>query len=535
MVVLAVLLVAVRWGDRARSLFTWDAHTFAIALEDYNVRGLHPHAPGYPLYVALGKLATFVWPDANDAYVALSLAFTAAACAMLYGLSRAVANRAVALASLSLLLAAPLVYVHSVTATVYTADMACSLAVAWAAWACHHDPTRRRALALAVLFAIAVGIRPSIILFLLPVVAWGALRPPWSLREQSGRLLPAAVAGAAVALAWFIPMTQASGGLAGWRQANSLQTDFVVFGHTAFSDGLPILKDNVARLVLFLRWELLWVVPALVGAVVFGWAFARRTSLAALPQTAAAQQKDPRRTRAAFLALWALPSLLFYALIFDGWNDGPSGYALVVLPVLLLAAVLAVGPTVAAVVRRAPSAAVVLASLLVLVPAVGLASHAHDIQDLDYKAHDAWVEAWSHLPEAFPPTNSSIVAWWQFAHVWYAFPAYTSYDYRPAAQGPGETPDFLLIQEAKGRKASPDWYDEIAAHKTAGPHPLANGTKHLVLFDFQLAGENGGPRQVRPEIPVREAFLPSGWRVLVVDTTPDRPLLEDYFTMEGTA
>jgi hypothetical protein len=119
--------------------------------------------------------------------------------------------------------------------------------------------------------------------------------------------------------------------------------------------------------------------------------------------------------------------------------------------------------------------------------------------------------------------------------VWYNFPAYTTYDYRPPAQGPGEVPDFLLVQEAKGRKATPDWYDEVAARKTAGPHTLPEGTKHLVLFDFQLAGENGGPRQVKADVPVREAFLPNGWRVLVVDTVPGRPLLEDYFTLDGKA
>jgi hypothetical protein len=62
---------------------------------------------------------------------------------------------------------------------------------------------------------------------------------------------------------------------------------------------------------------------------------------------------------------------------------------------------------------------------------------------------------------------------------------------------------------------------------------LANGTKHLVLFDFQLAGENGGTRLVRPEHPVREAFLPNGWRVLVVDTVPGQETLEDYFLLRG--
>lgn len=531
--VAAVALLAVvalaRWPDRARHLLSWDAHTFAIALEDYDVRGLHPHAPGYPLYVALGRAANLALPDHNEALVALSLAFTVLALALAWRLALHVADRAVAVAATTMLLFAPLVHVHSLTANVYTADLACSLAVALASWRAHEAPTRKRLLVLGGVFALAVGVRPSILMFLAPVAAWGALRPPWGPRVQARRLWPAAVLAAAIALAWFLPMTAQSGGVAGWREANALQSSQVVFGSAAvWNSGWPGVEANVARLLLFLRWELRWALPALAALALVALALRRHSPARAGP-------RPELGGTLAFLALWAVPATLFYALVFSGWNEGPSGYALVALPAYLLAGATAGRRALACLATRGRAVAAAAGVLALAIPAAGLASHAHDVRDVQYHEHDAWVEAWSGLPAAFPPSNSSIVAFYEFAHVWYAFPEYTSYNYRPPARGPGETPDFLLIQEAKGRRATPDWYDSIAERRTAGPHPLGPGIENLVLFDFALAGENGGERQVRDDVPVLEARLPDGWRVLYVRVTADRPLLEDYFTLDGWA
>lgn len=526
--VAAATLVAARWPDRARYLMSWDSDTFAIALEDYDVRGLHPHAPGYPLYVALGRLAHMAWRDANDAYIAVGFAFTMAAVALAYVLGARLADRAVAVATAAMLLAAPLVYVHQATANVYTADLACSLAVALAAWRAHQAPSRRSVALAALVFALAVGVRPSILMFLAPVAAWGVLRPPFDLRTQARRLLPAAALASGVALAWFLPMAHASGGIASWREANRLQSSQVVLGATAWRGGWDVVASNADRLTLYVRWELAWALPALVALVVLGAMAWRMQAAAPRPHASA----SPDRSTWTFLALWGLPATTFYLLVFSGWNEGPSGYALVVLPAYLLAAALVGRLALAQLGAASVRVALVAGGLALAAPVVGLASHAHDVRDVDYRAHDTWAEAWSHLPATFPPANASIVASYQFAHVWYHFPEYTSYDYRPPAQGPGETPDFLLIQEARGRRAVPDWYDSIAQRRTAGPHPLDPGIEALVLFDFALAGE-GGPRQLKDDVPVREAFLPNGWRVLYVQVTPDRPLLEDYFTLHG--
>lgn len=518
----AVTAVFARWPDRARSLFSWDANTFALALERYDVFAHRPHAPGYPVYVALGRLVDRFAQGPNDSLVALSLLFTAAAAVGLYGLGRAVVGRATSVAAVGLFLAAPVVYVHSVTANAYTAEMAGSVLVALTAWRAHQVPTPLRMTVLALAVAVAVGIRPSLAFYLGPAVAWSALRPPWRWRDQVRRLAPAAAAGFAVCLAWFVPMVYFSGGYGLWREANRIQGGQVVFAKTLFNAGWPALADNLGRLALFLRWELAWVLPVMLAVVLAALASSRR----ALP--------GPRPSWSGpgvFFAFWLGPALLFFATVYSGYHEGPSGYILVVLPGLLLAACAGCAWALHGVAWR-PVVVLAVAVSAVLVSASGLVSHRYDVADVGYKAHDDWAEAWSHLPESFPPSNSTIVALWEFAFVWANFPDYTSYNYRPFGEGPEEAANAeprIFVQEARGGEATPDWY-EHGRRLEQSPHMLPNGTRHIILFDFQLAGENGGPRRVLPEIPIREAFLPSGWRVLVIDTVPERPHLEDYFS-----
>lgn len=524
--VAAVIAVAARWGDRARWLLTWDAHMFALALERYDVNALRPHAPGYPVYVALGRVASLAFDHPNDAFIAVSVAGAAAGAALTYAVGRRIASRAVALAATTLVLAAPLVHIHAMTANSYAAELGFATLVAFMAWRCHEAPSARAAMLLAASFGIAVGVRQSLGFFLLPLVAWAALRPPWDVPTQARRLLPAAGVGAAVGLAWFLPMALASGGVATWRRANALQSQ-VVFEHPVWRDGWAMVEVNWDRLSLYLRWEGTVVLPllgVLLALAVIARLWRRRPARWADVPAAA-------RARAAFLVLWAAPAWLFYLTVYSGYGNGPAGYTLLLLPPMALAAGLAADWALRQV--PWPAAATSATALLFLGVAVtGLVSHAHDAADVDYRVNDAWASSWARLPVDYPPSNTSIVTAYNFAHLWFYAPEYHVYEYRPAGKAVGEVPDFLMIQHAYRHEAAPDWYDEIADHRTPLGHTLPATTKVLVLFDFQLAGENGGTRVVRPEIPVREAHLGNGWRILVVDVTPDRPQLEDYFTLD---
>ncbi|HEX2065327.1 MAG TPA: hypothetical protein VHI93_00805, partial [Candidatus Thermoplasmatota archaeon] len=128
---LAAAALASRWPLRARTLTSWDSVLFALALEDYDVGASRPHAPGYPVYVALGRLAHALVPDANLALVVLSILLTAAAACLLYALCRRFAARGPSLAAAVLFLCSPAVLFNSVISTSYPGEAALGVAVAW--------------------------------------------------------------------------------------------------------------------------------------------------------------------------------------------------------------------------------------------------------------------------------------------------------------------------------------------------------------------------------------------------------------------
>lgn len=74
------LLVAITriWG-RAKSLWDWDEALFCIALTDYDVASHHPHPPGFPGYVALGRL---IFAMVGDEFRSYQIINVAAGCAL---------------------------------------------------------------------------------------------------------------------------------------------------------------------------------------------------------------------------------------------------------------------------------------------------------------------------------------------------------------------------------------------------------------------------------------------------------------------
>lgn len=506
------LFTLARWPDRAHWLTTWDSASFALALQDYDVRALRPHAPGYPLYIVAANAANWFAPDANTALVGLSLACMAAAGVLLYLFIRRIGTRRAALAASLLLVAAPSAYTNSVIAANYTADAVFSIAVAWLAWECRHHPTPRRAAALAIVFAIGLGVRQSLLFYLAPVAVWGVWRGPWDLRVQLKRLGPAIVAAGVVVAAWFIPMVLQSGGLAPWRRANDMQTRDVVFVRTAFNAGWDAVAENGARVLLYLRTENAVVLPLVAVLFVAAALMARR-----LPHI--------DRAKTSFCLLWALPSLAFFVLVFSGYGDGPSGYILVTLPALYAAAALLVDAAWTAVDVRGLQVVGVAALVAIALPVQAAAWD--DPVDFDWHAHDDWATQWNGIRDEFPANTTVILTWWSSAHVWAYYPDYVTYSYVPLDEGPGGPPITLLLEVRDGI-TDQDWYEAATLGPDPALHPLPPGARHIILWDFELAGENGYESRLDPDLPVIEHILANGWRILLVATDPDRPNIEGY-------
>jgi hypothetical protein len=76
-IVIAVALVcaASRFLAMARSLWEWDEALFTMAMRDYDVTMHHPHPPGFPVYIAMAKVARLVIPDDFRALQSINLLF----------------------------------------------------------------------------------------------------------------------------------------------------------------------------------------------------------------------------------------------------------------------------------------------------------------------------------------------------------------------------------------------------------------------------------------------------------------------------
>ena len=89
--VLAISLVIAltRLMALSRSMWDWDEGLFAMSLHDYNVSAHHPHPPGFPLYVAAGRLVRLVIHDDFRALRSVELLASMCLFPAMFGLARA--------------------------------------------------------------------------------------------------------------------------------------------------------------------------------------------------------------------------------------------------------------------------------------------------------------------------------------------------------------------------------------------------------------------------------------------------------------
>ena len=537
-----------RLAQASKTLYTVDSVLFSLATERFDVMALRPHPPGYPLFVAMGKAALpVVGGDHNAAFVLVSALFSGLAVAGLYALGRQWASvRASAVAAL-LFAVAPAFAFNGTIALSYTAEAAAGIWVAFLAWRAWDRPAGTgagagRLAALGAAWAIAVGIRQSLFLFLAPLVALALLdrdllgrlrarqaRWPADARVLARRVGVAAAAAFVTAMAWFLPMASATGGIAEWRRATRLQSDHVVFADSVWMRGAVALRDHWDRLAYFLHWEAASLLPLLAVPVLAGLVVRRR-------RMAPAEAGPWPRGAGLFLVAWLLPAIAFYLLVFDGWERGPIGYVLTLLPGLYLAAVLladhglrrlsaAQGPALG----RAVAA---LSILVLLLPMPALARDAGRLIDSEAHAHDSWTQAWQQLEVDHPPDRTAILTWQSWSHVEWYFPDHLAWTYFPSYRVPGET-DWALVFAMRHHGHEDRFIDMYLEGPGRPEHPIPDWVETIVVFDFQLAGENGEARRLDPALAVAEDRLSNGWRVLLVHPDEGHPTVESLFAPDA--
>lgn len=206
------MVLLTRLASLPRTPWESDEFHFMEAVRNFDPSRYHPHPPGYPLFVALGKLVNLF---TNDPFT--SLVFVSVVSCVIGYVALAMAFRRWLDDDGDLANAGALVFylsagmlVHSSIAMADSATLM-FLALAFYASSCFPEaPTERRALAIGLWSACAIGCRPQIAIALVPALAVQLI---W-LRTMRLRAL-AAGAFAFACLMWFIPLMDAAGGWSG--------------------------------------------------------------------------------------------------------------------------------------------------------------------------------------------------------------------------------------------------------------------------------------------------------------------------------
>src|SRR5277367_433242 len=108
--------LALRIPFRSQFAYHWDSAQFALAIREYDIRLSQPHAPGYFLYVMLGRLVNFFVGDPHASLVWISVIFGGALPAVVYLLGTAMFGRKAGVTAGLLALTSPQVWFHSCVA-----------------------------------------------------------------------------------------------------------------------------------------------------------------------------------------------------------------------------------------------------------------------------------------------------------------------------------------------------------------------------------------------------------------------------------
>jgi 4-amino-4-deoxy-L-arabinose transferase-like glycosyltransferase len=210
--ILAFAVIVTRIPFTSRYLFNIDSVQFALATWKFDVALHQPHPPGYVLYVMMGKFFLIFTKDENNAFIAVSILFSALAVVAVYYLAKEIFDRESAFAAAVIAISSPVFWLHGEVALSYAPEAFMSVLFAFL---CFRMQKGEGGLywAAAVALAVSGGIRQNTMVFLFPL--W-----LYSMRGLGVRRMLASIAIFGIALAsWFVPMLHMSGGYASYIEA----------------------------------------------------------------------------------------------------------------------------------------------------------------------------------------------------------------------------------------------------------------------------------------------------------------------------
>ena len=279
-----------------------------LAIREYNVALSQPHAPGYFLYVMLGRIVNVFVGDPHASLVWISVMAGAGLVATMYLLGVAMFGRWVGVTACLVTLTSPLVWFFSCIALTYVLDafLVCVL-VLWCWRAMRRNVLWIDAIGLGAMLAVIGGIRQQSLFGLAPLVLFTL----WQSKSRRGlKIVIGSLACVITIAVWLSAMLAMTGGWVAYSAALKQITQFHAH-KTLLGGGWSALSWNVFFAGLYC------LDGVMLGAL-------------ALPFTF---RHDCDRGAFHLLALWLAPVCLLGVVV--GYTEAP-GHVFTYLPCLLL-------------------------------------------------------------------------------------------------------------------------------------------------------------------------------------------------------
>lgn len=234
---------------RSHWLDDWDSVNFAFGLDDFDVTKHWPHPPGYPVYIAAGKLVYRVIADHAGALTLVSALSGAAVASMFYLLERRNSDRPVALCATLIMALSPLFWLQSGLALTDMFGMVFVVAFLLVEGVPTTTPRGAllRRVACGLIAGLSVGARPHITLL---IVLYWCFRAHSPFAER--HFLTAVLAFAVGIAAWLIPACSATGGPQIYWTATVGQFEWRLDRPGVSVLGAPITGDYLLARILML-------------------------------------------------------------------------------------------------------------------------------------------------------------------------------------------------------------------------------------------------------------------------------------------
>lgn len=205
--ILSVAFLLLYLSTLSMTLEEEDSAHFALALTDFNVTKYQPHPPGFPVYIALGKVFYSFTGNEVTALTSMSAFFGALSFLVTYLLFREMAGREKAIAASVLTAVTPLFWLNSLKALSDMTGLFFTLLTLLMLYTYMRNGCRYLFFTSAFLTGLSMGVRIHSAFVLIPAM----LYVTFTRKSDSRTNLNAGIMFVIGALAWFLPLLAITG------------------------------------------------------------------------------------------------------------------------------------------------------------------------------------------------------------------------------------------------------------------------------------------------------------------------------------